>query len=83
MRKPNPATASVGPGSIRADELMPLAEFCRRLRIGRKTWYRMKSAGLRSAEIGKQRYILGHDALDFFAKLAQRQGGVEGHADAE
>jgi hypothetical protein len=74
MKRPLEKAQSVG-GSIRADEVLPLAEFCRRLRIGRKTWYTMKAAGLRSCEIGKQRYIVGRDAVDFFATLAERQGG--------
>ena len=62
-------------GSIRADEVLPLQEFCRRLRIGRKTWYSMRDAGLRSCAIGKQVYIIGRDALDFFTTLADRQAG--------
>jgi len=31
----------------------------------------MRDSGLKSALIGKQRYILGRDALDFFAKLTE------------
>ena len=80
MRKTQQVVVPSGSGSIRADELMPLQEFCRRLRIGRKTWYSMRDAGLRSAEIGKQRYILGRDALEFFAGLAERQDRGEGGA---
>jgi hypothetical protein len=72
MKATHTPAPSVG-GSIRADEVLPLVEFCRRLRIGQKTWRSMKAAGLRSCEIGRQRYIIGRDAIDFFAKLAERQ----------
>jgi hypothetical protein len=75
MKHPSTSQAPPVGGSIRADEVLPLAEFCRRLRIGRKTWYSMKAAGLRSCEIGKQRYIIGRDVLDFFAKLTEQQAG--------
>ncbi len=62
-------------GSIRADEVLPLGEFCRRLNIGVKTWRGMRDSGLRSAKIGKQRFIVGADAVQFFAKLAERGDG--------
>jgi hypothetical protein len=68
-------------GSIRADELVTLTEFCRRLRIGQKTWRSMKAAGLRSAAIGKQRYIIGKDILDFFGRLTAQH--TEESADGE
>ena len=72
MKRPDKSPTIVC-GSIRADELLPLQEFLRRLKIGRKTWYSMKRAGLRSCSIGKQTYILGRDVLSFFGKLADKQ----------
>jgi hypothetical protein len=74
MKRPLEKSQTVG-GSIRADEVLPLQEFCRRLRIGQKTWRSMKAAGLRSCEFGRQRYIVGRDALNFFTTLAERQAG--------
>ena len=42
MKRPTANTSGIACGSIRADELLPLQEFLRRLKIGRKTWYSMK-----------------------------------------
>ncbi len=71
MKRPEKAP-TIG-GSIRADEVVTLTEFVRRLGIGQKTWRTMKNAGLQSALIGKKRYILGRHAVTFFEQLAERQ----------
>ena len=76
MKSPRPTIPTIVCGSIRADEIMPLQEFCRRLQIGQKTWRSMKSAGLRSAQVGKQRFIVGRDAVEFFSRLVDQQKEV-------
>jgi len=60
---------------IRADEVLPLAVFCQRLNLGAKGWRTLRDAGLRSARIGKQRFICGADAVQFFRTLAERGDG--------
>lgn len=71
-RKPTPEPVR---GSIRADEVLTLTEFVRRLGIGQKTWRSMKAAGLQSALIGKRRYILGRHVVAFIERLAENGEG--------
>ena len=66
-------TAGIDDGPICANEMYRLQQFLQRLKIGRKSWRSMKNAGLRSCKIGRQVYILGQDALDFFQRLAEEQ----------
>ena len=79
MKKPrSPVTsATPGPSSIRIDEALTKTEFLHRLKIGNTSWNTMRAAGLRSVLIGRQRYVLGADALAFFTKMAERQDGEE------
>jgi hypothetical protein len=61
-------------GSIRADEAMPSAEFRRRFGISDKAWRAMLRRGLKAAECGKIKVVIGSDALDFFRRLADGEG---------
>jgi hypothetical protein len=49
---------------------MPSAEFRRRMGVSVKGWRSMQAHGLRSIACGKQKFVLGSDALEFFRKLA-------------
>ena len=63
-------------GSITADELLPMREFGRRLDLHDKCLSDAQKAGLRTVMFGRQKFVLGSDALDFFRRLAERQAGV-------
>ena len=72
IKAPAPPSA----GSIHRDKVYTLQGFCYELKFGKKTWYTLRDAGLRSCKVGRQVYILGHDALDFFDKLAEQQAAA-------
>ena len=76
MRKPQSPVASVGPGSIRADELLLMREASRRLGWERKTLAHAKKTGLRTIRFGRFDYVTGRSILEFFDGLAAQQGGV-------
>jgi len=62
-------------GSISADELLPMREFGRRLDLHDKCLSDAQKAGLRTIGFGRQKFVLGSDAIDFFRKLAAQQAG--------
>lgn len=64
-------------GSIRADEVQPAEEFCRRMGVSTKAWREMQHRGLRAIQCGKRKYVMGCDALDFFRRLGQAEGQGE------
>ena len=70
MTRPTPTPAVRSLGSIRADELMPSEEFRRRLNIGVKAWRQLLLKGLPVIRVGKQCFVDGNDALQFFRSLA-------------
>lgn len=51
-------------GSIRTDEVLPLAVFKRRLGVGNRTISQMQRDGLRTIPYGRGKWVLGKD---FFA----------------
>jgi len=61
-------------GSIRADELLPVREACRRLGWERRTLAHAKREGLRTIPFGRFRYVTGAEVLRFFASLAEDNG---------
>ncbi len=61
-------------GSIRADELMPSAEFRRRLGLGMRAWRQLLARGLPTIRAGKQAFVDGAAALTFFRGLAETEG---------
>lgn len=82
--KPRPDTA--GPhlsavGVIRAGELYRLRELQRRLGWGEHALRQAKVAGLRIVRFGREGFVLGSDALDWFRKLADAQTGQGGNGD--
>ncbi len=76
MRRPDRPTPSQVPtlGSVRADEVMPSAEFRRRMGVGVKGWRHMLRQGLRAVQCGRQQFVLGADAIEFFGRLATEEG---------
>lgn len=64
-------------GSIRIDEAMPSEEFRRRMGVSVKGWREMLRRGLRAVPCGKQKFVIGQDALDFFRKLAGSEGQLQ------
>lgn len=61
-------------GSIRADEAMPSEEFRRRMGLTAKSWRAMLARGLRAVPCGKQKFVIGADALDFFRRIGSGEG---------
>ncbi len=64
-------------GSIRADEVYTLAEACRRLGWGRRTWWQAEKAGLRAVRFGKQKFLRGAAVLEFFERLEAEGNGKD------
>ena len=61
-------------GSVVAGEVLPRAEVARRLGVGAKTLRQAERNGLRVIVLGKSKFCLGADVLEFFKQLADRQG---------
>jgi hypothetical protein len=78
--KPKPRKpAKHAPAVVRAGEVYSLVELRRRLGWGQHYVRQARVAGLRLVTFGRNRYVLGSDVLDFFARLAARQqAGSEG-----
>ena len=66
-----------GMGSIRADELLPLRELCRRLGIGSRGWRTLRDSGVPVRRVGKQAFVLGDELLAHFRRLPIDQGGPD------
>jgi len=61
-------------GSILPGELLPLAEFRRRMGIGNKGFAAMRRAGLKVRRFGRAGYVLGADAIAWFEGLPVDDG---------
>ena len=62
-------------GSVSASEVMPLREFGRRMGLASRALADVQRKGLRAVTFGRTKYILGSDALAWFAVLAEQQHG--------
>jgi len=56
-------------GPIHADEILPLRAARERLGVGEKGLAQMRRAGLKVRRFGRQGYIVGADAIQFFKSL--------------
>jgi hypothetical protein len=67
-------------GSVRADEVMPGREYCRRMGHGRKAWDELRKRGFPVIRCGKQVFVDGAAAIAYFRGLgaatdSQSRGG--------
>lgn len=60
--------ARKAPGVINSAEAYELREFARRCRLGEFALREARSKGLRVICVGRRRYVLGRDWLDFLEK---------------
>ena len=77
MKRPLTKPESVSLGSVRSDELLPMAEFGRRMGLKKRALQSAQKRGLRTALFAGRKYVLGSDALDFFRRLASGNGEGE------
>lgn len=63
------------PQVIRADESYSVAEFKRRSGLGDYAFREVRRAGLRIISIGKKRFVLGADWLEFLHRAAELPRG--------
>ena len=56
-------------GSIRADEVLSLAELKRRLGWGEHATRQARAAGLRLIGFGRAKFVLGRDLIAWFDRL--------------
>ena len=56
------------PGLIAVDCLYTLAEIRQRLKLGQHAMRQARRAGLRVRRIGRRRYVLGRDVLEFLQR---------------
>ena len=75
MKRPLDKPAQRACGSIRADEVVSMAEFGRRLGFAHKALADAQRAGLRTIFFGRCKFVLGSDAIAFFQRLAEQQKG--------
>jgi hypothetical protein len=77
MKRPADTIAGQVPGVIRRGELYRLREFVRRLGWGEHAIRQAREAGLKMICFGREKYVLGDHAVEFFESLA----GKKPHAD--
>jgi len=77
-RPRDPASPMMGRGSVRADEVITLREFGRRLGLGNRALCDAQRQGLRTVLFGRVKFVLGADALGFFRRLADGDGDGDG-----
>jgi len=71
-------------GAIQAGGVYPQRVFMRLLGIGPSTFRRMTREGLPVREYGGRRFVLGHDAVEFFGRIdaahvsVAKDGGTNG-----
>ena len=75
-----PAQAANQLGSIRADELLPLAVLGQRFGLAKKSLILAQRRGLRTVKWGHRKYVFGRDVLAWFDGLDDPQG-EEGNSD--
>jgi hypothetical protein len=64
-RKLPPLSERSVPGVIRADELYTRDEFMQRLSLGEDAMTTARRRGLKSRFIGRKKYILGSEAIEY------------------
>jgi hypothetical protein len=64
------AIAKDNPGVIRADEAYTLMEFRRRCGLGQHAWRQLRNSGFRIVEIGRKRFVLGQDFIDYLKGIS-------------
>ena len=79
MRKPLDTTPSAGRGSVHTDEILTLREFGRRLGLANKALCDAQKAGLKTVTVGVRKFVVGSQAVAWFAQQAEAQAG-EGSA---
>lgn len=63
-----------GMGAIRPDAVYPLPVFCKLLGLGSRGWRTLRDSGVPVRRIGKRAFVLGSDAVAWFAALPTDQG---------
>jgi hypothetical protein len=70
-------------GSVSAGEVMPMAEFGRRLNLKNQALADAQRAGLRTILFGRCKFVLGTDAIEWFRRLGEAQAArAEGGKEA-
>jgi hypothetical protein len=75
MRPKPPTPDSPAIRSVSADEVLSLREFGRRLGLRNRILCDCQRKGLRTILVGRTKYIVGSDALDWFKQQGQQQAG--------
>ena len=77
MKRPATTADSrlVAGGVVCDGEVYRLQELKKRLGWGEHAVRQARVGGLRLIVFGREKYVLGRDVLDFFAKLGERQTG--------
>lgn len=73
MKRPLDTTQAVGRGSVSAGEILTLREFGRRLGLANKALCDAQKAGLKTATVGVRKYVVGSQAVAWFAQQAEQQ----------
>jgi hypothetical protein len=79
MRKPLDTAPTVGRGSVSAGEILTLREFGRRLGLAHKALCDAQRAGLKTALVGRVKFVVGSHAVEWFRRQADAQAGQGGN----
>jgi hypothetical protein len=75
MKRPfDPAPRPLG--SVSAGEVLPLREFGRRLNLADRALADAQRQGLKTILFGRNKYVMGSDALDWFKRLGEQQAAA-------
>lgn len=65
------------PAGIAVGELLPLRTLGKRLALGSRSLQNLQREGLRAISVGKNKYFLTSDVIQFFQKKAAEPSGTE------
>ena len=71
----------IGRGSVSAHEVLTLRELGRRLGLAHKALCDAQRAGLRTALVGRVKFVVGADAVEWFRHQAEQQATDQGQGD--
>jgi hypothetical protein len=75
LKRPTDTTPSIGRGSVSAGEVLTLREFGRRLGLANKALCDCQKSGLKTALVGRVKFVCGSHAIKWFHDQAERQAG--------
>jgi hypothetical protein len=75
VKRPADKAPTIGRGSVSAYEVLTLREFGRRLGLAKQALCDAQRAGLKTAIVGRVKFVVGSHAVEWFRNQAEQQAG--------